>query len=75
MASLPTILLILAALSMGATVIAVIVAFRSQKEADTAIFPIVREEQIIGHSAPAFLFLFGWLLLPSFLVAGWLPCA
>ena len=47
MASLPTILLILAALSAGATVIAIIVAFRSQREAQSAIFPIVREQESV----------------------------
>lgn len=69
--SLPTILLILAAVSIGATVIAILVAIRSAREARSAIFPIVREEEtvrarrarvaIFALSALTALFLGGWL--------------
>lgn len=71
MFSLPTILLILAAVSIGATVIAILVAIRSAREARSAIFPIVREEEtvrarrarvaIFALSALTALFLGGWL--------------
>ena len=71
MVSLPTILLILAAVSIGATVIAAIIAFRSAREARSAIFPIVREEETVRaqrariatflSSALTALFLGGWL--------------
>lgn len=71
MVSLPTILLILAGISIGAAVIAVIVAFRSAREARSAIFPIVREEETLRAqrariatfvlSALTALFLGGWL--------------
>ena len=71
MASLPTILLILAALSMGATVIAAIVALRSQKEADTAIFPIVREEQT-NRAQRARVSVFVWLAVTALFFGGWL---
>lgn len=79
MASLPTILLILAAVSVGATVIAILIAMRSAREARSAIFPIVREEETIRArrariatfllSAVTALFLGGWLAtlpLPQF---------
>lgn len=71
MPSLPTILLILAGLSIGATVIAALVALRSAREARSAIFPIVREEETVRAqrarlgafllSALTALFLGGWL--------------
>lgn len=71
MVSLPTILLILAAVSMGTTVIAALVAIRSGREARSAIFPIVREEETVRTrqawisvfilSAVTALFLGGWL--------------
>lgn len=71
MVSLPTILLILAAVSIGATVIAILIAIRSAREARSAIFPIVREEEtvrarrarvaIFALSALTALFLGGWL--------------
>ncbi len=71
MASLPTILLILAAVSIGATVIATLIAIRSAREARSAIFPIVREEETVRArrarvasfllSAVTALFLGGWL--------------
>jgi hypothetical protein len=69
--SLPTILLILAGISIGATVIAAIIALRSAREARSAIFPIVREEETARAqrariatfllSALTALFLGGWL--------------
>jgi hypothetical protein len=69
--SLPTILLILAGLSIGATVIAALMGLRSAREARGAIFPIVREEETIRArrariatfllSAMTALFLGGWL--------------
>ncbi|GIK42327.1 MAG: hypothetical protein BroJett011_61600 [Chloroflexota bacterium] len=71
MVSLPAILLILAGLSIGATVIAALIALRSAREARSAIFPIVREEETIRSqrarlatfllSALTALFLGGWL--------------
>ena len=71
MPSLPTILLILAAFSMGATVIAVIVALRSAREADSAIFPIVREEEAI-KAQRARLSIFIWLAVTALFLGGWL---
>lgn len=71
MVSLPTILLILAGVSIGAAVIAALIAFRSAREARSAIFPIVREEETLRAqrariatfmlSALTALFLGGWL--------------
>ncbi|MFN8456937.1 MAG: hypothetical protein U0401_20110 [Anaerolineae bacterium] len=68
---MPTILLILAAVCIGATVIAILVAIRSAREARSAIFPIVREEETVRArrarvgifvlSALTALFLGGWL--------------
>lgn len=71
MATLPAILLTLAAISMGATVISIIIVIRSTREARSTIFPIVREEEairarrarwftIVAVSLTA-LFLGGWL--------------
>ena len=71
MASLPTILLILAALSAGATVIAAIVAFRSQKEASSAIFPIVREEEH-SRAQRARISIFVWIAITALFLGGWL---
>jgi hypothetical protein len=71
MASLPTILLILAAISMGATVIAALVAFRSQKEASSAIFPIVREEES-NRARRARLSIFVWIAITALFIGGWL---
>jgi hypothetical protein len=69
--SLPAILLILAGASIGATVIAALIALRSAREARGAIFPIVREEETLRArrarmaafflSAMTALFLGGWL--------------
>lgn len=71
MVSLPTILLILAGVSIGAAVIAALIALRSAREARSAIFPIVREEETLRAqrariatfllSALTALFLGGWL--------------
>jgi len=71
MASLPTILLILAALSMGATVIAGLIAFRSQREATSAIFPIVREEEI-NRARRARISIFVWIAITALFIGGWL---
>ncbi len=71
MASLPTILLILAALSAGALVIAILVAFRSQREAQSAIFPIVREEESVrAHRARLSIFI--WVAITALFFGGWL---
>jgi len=56
---------------MGATVIAVIIAFRSQKEADTAIFPITREEEI-NRAQRARIYIFVWLAVTALFFGGWL---
>lgn len=71
MASLPTILLILAALSAGATVIAAIIAFRSQREASSAIFPIVREEERT-RAQRARISIFVWIAVTALFLGGWL---
>ena len=69
--SLPTILLILAALSIGATVIAILIAFRSQREAQTAIFPIVREQES-SRAQRARLSIFVWIAITALFLGGWL---
>lgn len=71
MPSLPTILLILAALSLGATVIAAFTAFRSQREALNAIFPIVREEESI-RAQRARISIFIWIAVTALFLGGWL---
>jgi hypothetical protein len=71
MISLPTILLILAAISSGATVIAILVALRSAREARSAIFPIVREEEAV-RARRARVSIFGWLALTALFLGGWL---
>ncbi len=71
MASLPTILLILAALSAGATVIAIIIAFRSQREAQSAIFPIVREQESV-RAQRARMSIFVWVAITALFMGGWL---
>lgn len=71
MASLPTILLLLAALSAGATVIAAIIAFRSQREASSAIFPIVREEER-NRAQRARISIFVWIAVTALFIGGWL---
>jgi hypothetical protein len=84
--SLPTILLILAAVSIGATVIAMLIALRSAREARSAIFPIVREEETVRAqrarvavfllSALTALFKGGWLAtLRLFPLSGTAPVA
>ncbi len=83
MVSLPTILLILAGITIGATVIAAIVALRSAREARSAIFPIVREEETMRAqrariaafllSALTALFLGGWLATLRLIPVAGLP--
>ncbi len=69
--SLPTILLILAALSLGATIIAIIIAFRSDREARSAIFPIVREEEAV-RAQRARVSVFIWAAVTALFLGGWL---
>ena len=71
MATLPNILLLLVALSMGATVIAVLIALRSQKEASSAIFPIVREEEA-SRAQRARISIFVWVAITALFLGGWL---
>jgi hypothetical protein len=71
MPALPTILLILAALSVGATIIAAMVAFRSSREAQSAIFPIVKEEEA-NRARRARISIFIWLAITALLMGGWL---
>ena len=71
MSLVPTILLILAAVSIGAMVIAAVVSLRSGREARSTLFPIIREEEaarsrrarvaVFVLSALTALFLGGWL--------------
>jgi hypothetical protein len=68
---LPTILLILSAMSIGATVIAVLVALRSAREARTAIFPIVKEEEHI-RARRARVSILVWLAITAILLGAWL---
>jgi hypothetical protein len=68
---LPTILLISAAISIGATVIAVLVAFRSAREARSAIFPIVREEES-SRARRARVSILVWIAVTALLLGGWL---
>lgn len=71
MPSLPNILLILAALSAGAMVIAILIAFRSEREAQSAIFPIVREEESV-RAKRARLSIFVWVAITALFFGGWL---
>ncbi|MCB9076332.1 MAG: hypothetical protein H6631_01970 [Anaerolineaceae bacterium] len=71
MASLPTILLILAGLSLAATGIAALIAVRSQREAQSAIFPIVREEQS-NRAQRARISIFVWTAVTALFLGGWL---
>ena len=71
MATLPNILLLLVALSVGATVIAALIAFRSQREASIAIFPIVREEQA-SRAQRARISIFVWIAITALFLGGWL---
>ncbi len=71
MASLPTVLLILAALSAGSMVIAILIALRSQREAQSAIFPIVREEESV-RAKRAKLSIFMWVAITALFLGGWL---
>jgi hypothetical protein len=68
---LPTILLILSAMSIGATVIAVLVAVRSAREARTAIFPIVKEEEHT-RARRARVSILIWLAITAILLGAWL---
>lgn len=69
--SLPTILLILAALSIGATIIVIIIAFRSDREAKSAIFPIIREEEAV-RAQRARVSVFVWAAITALFIGGWL---
>lgn len=71
MASLPTILLILAGLSLAATGIAALIAVRSQREAQMAIFPIVREEES-NRAQRARISIFVWTAVTALFLGGWL---
>ncbi|MCB0165573.1 MAG: hypothetical protein KDI79_15185 [Anaerolineae bacterium] len=71
MASLPTILLILAGLSLAATGIAALIAARSQREAQMAIFPIVREEES-NRAQRARISIFVWTAVTALFLGGWL---
>ena len=71
MSPLPTILLIIAAVSLGATIIAILVAIRSSREAKSAIFPIVREEEAI-KAQRARVSIFVWLAISALFFGGWL---
>jgi hypothetical protein len=56
---------------MGATVIAGLIALRSQREAVSAIFPIVREEETIrAHRARISIFV--WIAITALFFGGWL---
>jgi hypothetical protein len=68
---LPTILLILTAISIGATVIAILVALRSAREARTAIFPIVKEEEST-RARRARVSILVWIAVTAILLGGWL---
>ncbi|HMR63407.1 MAG TPA: hypothetical protein PKE64_05280 [Anaerolineae bacterium] len=70
-APLPTILLILAAVSLGATCFMVMVAARSQREAVSAIFPIVREEER-QRARRAWRSIFFWIAVTATFFGGWL---
>jgi hypothetical protein len=71
MPSLPTIFLILAALSSGAAVIAVIVTIRANRESQSAIFPIVKEEEAL-KARRARISIVVWLAITALLLGGWL---
>lgn len=71
MASLPTILLILAVISLAATGLAVLIAIRSQREAHSAIFPIVREEES-SRAQRARISIFVWTAVTALFLGGWL---
>ncbi len=69
--SLPTILLIGAAVSIAATVISIFIAFNSEREARSAIFPIVREEETL-RARRARIYIFGWAAVTAVFLGGWL---
>jgi hypothetical protein len=68
---LSTILLFAAAASIGATVIAALVAFRSAREARTAIFPILKEEEAT-RARRARVSILVWTAISALLLGGWL---
>lgn len=70
-APLPTILLILAAISLGATCFMVMVAARSQREAVSAIFSIIREEES-QRARRAWRSIFVWIAVTATFFGGWL---
>lgn len=71
MPSLPTIFLILAAFSSGAAVIAIMVTIRAKRESQSAIFPIVKEEEAI-KAKRARVSIIIWLAITAVLLGGWL---
>jgi hypothetical protein len=71
MTSLPNILLILAAISAGATAIAALIALRSAREARRTIFPIVREEESV-RAQRARISIVVWLAVTALFLGGWL---
>lgn len=56
---------------MGATVIAILVALRSAREARTAIFPIVKEEEST-RARRARVSILVWIAVTAILLGGWL---
>jgi len=71
MPSLPTIFLILAAFSSGAAVIAIMVTIRAKRESQSALFPIVKEEEAI-KAKRARISIIVWLAITAVLLGGWL---
>jgi hypothetical protein len=55
-------------------VIAIIVAFRSERESRSAIFPIVREEEAI-RAKRARIYIFVWAAVAALFLGGWLAAA
>ena len=52
-------------------VIAIIIAFRSERESRSAIFPIVREEEAI-RAKRARIYIFAWAAVAALFLGGWL---
>lgn len=71
MSLVPTILLILAAVSIGATVIAAVVSLRSGREARSTLFPIIREEEA-ARSRRARIAVFVLSALTALFLGGWI---
>jgi hypothetical protein len=67
----PTILLILAAVSIGAVVIAAVVSLRSGREARSTLFPIIREEEA-ARSRRARVAVFFLAALTALFLGGWM---